>query len=59
MQMSADEKKHAEVWKNITKKNIKPNIFSIMIACKYPQQVYNTAKKAFGRKFMSKKRIFI
>ena len=28
--MSEDEKAHAEVWKNITKKNLKPNKFSIM-----------------------------
>lgn len=28
--MSKDEKKHAEVWKNITKKNLKPNIISIL-----------------------------
>ena len=30
MQMSKDEKKHAEVWKNITKKNLKPNALSIL-----------------------------
>ena len=28
--MSEDEKAHAEVWKNITKKNLKPNKFSIL-----------------------------
>jgi len=30
MQMSKDEKKHAEVWKNITKKNLKPSKLSIL-----------------------------
>ena len=30
MQMSKDEKKHAEVWKNITKKNLKPSTLSIL-----------------------------
>ena len=30
MQMSKDEKKHAEVWKNITKKNLKPSALSIL-----------------------------
>ena len=30
MQMAKDEKKHAEVWKNITKKNFKPNALSIL-----------------------------
>ena len=30
MQMSKDEKKHAEVWKNITKKNLKPSILSVL-----------------------------
>jgi len=30
IQMSKDEKKHAEVWKNITKKNLKPNTLSIL-----------------------------
>lgn len=30
MQMSKDEKKHAEVWKNITKKGLKPNALSIL-----------------------------
>ena len=29
-QMSRDEKVHADVWKNITKKNLKPNKFSIL-----------------------------
>ena len=29
-QMSKDEKIHADVWKNITKKNLKPNKFSIL-----------------------------
>lgn len=29
-QMSKDEKVHAEVWKSITKKNLKPNKFSIL-----------------------------
>ena len=29
-QMSKDEKAHAEVWKNITKKELKPNKFSIL-----------------------------
>lgn len=30
MQMSKDEKKHASVWKNITKKNLKPSRLSIL-----------------------------
>ena len=30
MQMSNDEKKHAEVWKNITNKNLKPSKLSIL-----------------------------
>ena len=30
IQMSKDERKHAEVWKNITKKDLKPNILSIL-----------------------------
>ena len=30
MQMSKDEKKHAEVWKNITEKALKPNALSIL-----------------------------
>ena len=30
LQMSKDEKKHAEVWKNITKKHLKPNALSIL-----------------------------
>ena len=30
IQMSKDEKKHAEVWKNITKKNLKPSVLSIL-----------------------------
>jgi len=30
MQMSKDEKKHAQVWKNITKKNLKPSKLSIL-----------------------------
>ena len=30
MQMSKDEKKHAAVWKNITKKNLKPKKLSIL-----------------------------
>jgi len=30
IQMSKDEKKHAEVWKNFTKKDIKPNKLSIL-----------------------------
>ena len=30
MQMSKDEKKHATVWKNITKKNLKPSKLSIL-----------------------------
>ena len=30
MQMSKDEKKHAEVWKNITKKDLKPSALSIL-----------------------------
>ena len=29
-QMSKDEKKHAELWKSITKKDLKPNRFSIL-----------------------------
>ena len=29
-QMTKDEKKHAEVWKNITKKDLKPNALSIL-----------------------------
>ena len=28
-QMSKDEKNHAEEWKKITKKNLKPNMFRI------------------------------
>ena len=30
MQMSKDEKKHAEVWKSITNKNLKPRTLSIL-----------------------------
>ena len=30
MQMSKDEKKHAQVWKNITKENLKPSTLSIL-----------------------------
>ena len=30
IKMSQDEKKHAEVWKNITKKNLKPSALSIL-----------------------------
>ena len=30
MEMSKDEKKHAEVWRKITKKNLKPSTFSIL-----------------------------
>ena len=30
MQMAKDEKKHAEVWKSITQKDLKPNVLSIL-----------------------------
>lgn len=31
IQMSKDEQKHAKVWKNITKADLKPNLFSILL----------------------------